>query len=157
LSERLQDPANQPPQIRHPTAEWAIIAYGMVSIWLTKVKGVWPKTDMKKIGLVERGRFASNAAWFESALLAILLNAGGAQPGKAMLIDGKLPGEEFVDGQRVAAASLLEGEQTAAYSGNDFGLTANDPPFGSGRGQIRNRQRSAVRPDDCSYARARVV
>ena len=71
-------------------------------------------------------------------LLAILLDAGCAQPGKAMLVDGKLPGKEFVDGQRVAAASLLEGEQTAADRGNDFGLTANNPPFGPGRGQIRN-------------------
>ena len=60
------------------------------------------------------------------------------KPGKAMLIDGKLPGQEFVDGQRVAAAGLLEGEQAAANRGNDFGLTANNPPFGPGRGQIRN-------------------
>ena len=67
-----------------------------------------------------------------------MLDAGGAQSGKAMLIDGKLPGEEFVDGQRVAAAGLLEGEQAAAHCGNDFGLTANNPPFGPGRGQIRN-------------------
>ena len=71
-------------------------------------------------------------------LLPVLLNAGGAQPGKAMLIDGKLPGKEFVDRQRVAAASLLEGEQAAANRGNDFGLTADNPPFGPGCGQIRN-------------------
>src|SRR6202043_3675065 len=74
----------------------------------------------------------------ERGLLAVLLDAGRAQSGKAMLVDGKLPREEFVDRQRVAAASLLEGEQTAADRGNDFGLTANDPPFGPGRGQIRN-------------------
>jgi hypothetical protein len=55
-----------------------------------------------------------------------------------MLVDGKLPGKEFVDGQRVTAASLLKREQAAADSGNDFGLTANYPPFGPGRGQIRN-------------------
>ena len=72
-------------------------------------------------------------------LLPVLLDTRGAQPGKAMLIDGKLPGEKFVDRQRVAAASLLKGEQTAANCGNDFGLTANNPPFGPGRGQIRNR------------------
>jgi hypothetical protein len=75
---------------------------------------------------------------FQEVLLAILLDAGGAQPRKAMLIDGKLPGQEFVDGQRVTAAGLLKGEQTAADSGNDFGLTANNPPFGPGCGQIRN-------------------
>jgi hypothetical protein len=71
-------------------------------------------------------------------LLAILLDPRGAQSGKAMLIDGKLPGKEFVDGQRVAAASLLKGEQAAADCGNNFGFTANNPPFGPGRGQIRN-------------------
>jgi hypothetical protein len=92
---------------------------------------------MKKIGFAERSRFSSNAAIGEG-LLPILLDAGGAQARQAMLIDGKLPGQELVDGQRVAAAGLLEGEQAAAYRGNDFGLTANNPPFGPGRGQIRN-------------------
>ena len=71
--------------------------------------------------------------------MAILLDTRGAQTGKAMLVDGKLPGQEFVDGQGVAAAGLLKGEQAAADCGNDFGFTANDPPFGPGRGQIRNR------------------
>ena len=71
--------------------------------------------------------------------MAILLDAGGAQSRQPMLIDGKLPGEEFVDSQGVTAAGLLEGEQAAADCGNDFGFTANDPPFGSGRGKIRNR------------------
>jgi len=72
-------------------------------------------------------------------LLAILLDTGGAQSRQSMLIDGKLPGEEFVDGQGVTAAGLLKGEQAASDCGDDFGFTANDPPFGSGRGQIRNR------------------
>ena len=70
--------------------------------------------------------------------MAILLDAGGTQPGKAVLVDGKLPGKEFVHRQRVAAAGLLKGEQAAANRGNDFGLTADNPPFGSGRGKIRN-------------------
>ena len=74
----------------------------------------------------------------EARLLAILLDAGGAQSRQTVLVDGKLPGKEFVDGQRVTAAGLLKGEQTAADRGNDFGLTANNPPFGPGRGQIRN-------------------
>jgi hypothetical protein len=92
---------------------------------------------MKKIGLAERGRFASNLSVPES-LLAILLDAGGPQAGQAMLIDGELPRQEFVDRQGVAAASLLKGEQAAADCGNDFGLAADYPPFGSGRGQVRN-------------------
>jgi hypothetical protein len=93
---------------------------------------------MKKIGFTKRSRFSSNSVGSGGRLLAILLDAGSAQSGKAMLIDGKLPGKEFVDGQRVAAASLLKGEQAAADSGNDFGLPADNPPFGPGRGQVRN-------------------
>ena len=77
--------------------------------------------------------------WFGEGLLPVLLDARGAQPGEAVLIDGKLPGKEFVDRQRVAAAGLLKGEQAAADCGNDFGLTANYPPFGPGCGQIRYR------------------
>jgi hypothetical protein len=92
---------------------------------------------MKKIGFAERSRFSSNAKGGGEGLLAILLDAGSAQSGKAVLIDGKLPGKELVDGQRVAAAGFLEGEQAAAHCGNDFGFTADNPPFGPGRGQIR--------------------
>jgi hypothetical protein len=112
----------------------------MVSIWLTRVKSRGGKYNVKKIGFARRNRFFSNATGLSKAgLLAILLDTGGAQPGKAMLIDGELPGEEFVDRQRIAAASLLKGEQAAADCGDDFGLTANYPPFGPGRGQIRYR------------------
>jgi hypothetical protein len=93
---------------------------------------------MKKSASQSEADFRQMPELQEARLLAILLDAGGAQSGKAMLIDGKLPGKELVDGQRVAAASLLKGEQAAANRGNDFGLTANYPPFGPGRGQIRN-------------------
>jgi hypothetical protein len=71
-------------------------------------------------------------------LLAVLLDPGGAQPGKTVLVDGKLPGQEFVDGQGVTAAGLLKGEQAAANRGNDLGLATDDPSLGSGCGQIRN-------------------
>jgi hypothetical protein len=94
---------------------------------------------MIKNGRAERDRFSSNAAGFAERLLAILLDPGGAQSRQAVLVDGKLPGQEFIDSQRVAAASLLKGEQAAADRGNDFGLTADNPPFGPGRGQIGNR------------------
>jgi hypothetical protein len=70
--------------------------------------------------------------------LAILLDTGGPQPCQAMLVDGKLPGKEFVDRQRVAAAGFLQGQKSTADRGYDFGLPSNNPPFASGRGQIRN-------------------
>src|SRR3978361_247988 len=110
----------------------------MVSIWLTTVNGGGESLNMKKIGFAHGGRVSSNDAIVLKALLPILLDTGSTQPGKAMLVDGKLPGQEFVDRQGVAAASLLKGEQAAANRGNDFGLAADNPPFGPGRGQIRN-------------------
>jgi len=91
---------------------------------------------------------------FPDRLLAILLDAGGAKTRQTVLVDGKLPGEEFVDRQGVTAAGLLEGEKSATDSGDDFGLAADNPAFGAGRGQICNRQRTAVRPDDVFYPRA---
>src|ERR1700755_2037174 len=127
----------------------------MVSIWLTKVKSSQESASMKKIGLAGRGRFSSNALVRKGQeLLAILLDAGGAQAREAVLIDRELPGQELVHRQRVTAAGFFQGKQSAANSGDDLGLTANNPPFGAGRGQIRNRQRAAVGPDDIFDPRA---
>jgi len=88
---------------------------------------------MEKTGLAKRGRFYSNDA-DSDGLLAVLLDAGGPQACQAVLIDGKLPGQKLVHRQRIAAAGFLKGEQAAANRGNDFGLAADDPPFGSGCG-----------------------
>jgi len=98
----------------------------------------WRKFSIKKSASQGEADFRQMPSVLAERLLAILLDAGGAQSGKAVLIDGKLPGQEFVDGQRVAAAGLLEGEQTAANRSDDLGLTADNPPFGPGCGQIRN-------------------
>ena len=72
-------------------------------------------------------------------LLAVLLDAGRPQPRETVLVDRELPGKEFVDRQRVAAAGFLEGQQAPADSRNNFGLAADDPPFCPGRWQVRNR------------------
>src|SRR3569833_2157975 len=109
---------------------------------------------MKKIGPAGRGRFSSKAAVFRIALLAILLDTGGSKTRQTMLVDGKLPGEEFVDRQGITAAGLLEREKSTTDSGDNFGLAADDPAFGAGCRQIRDRQRTAVRPDDVFYPRA---
>jgi hypothetical protein len=92
---------------------------------------------MEKTGFAKRSRFSSNLLGRES-LLAILLDPGGPQAGQAMLIDRKLPGEELVDRQRVTAAGFLEGEQAASDRCDDFGLAADNPPFGAWRGQVGN-------------------
>jgi hypothetical protein len=109
----------------------------MVSIWLTTVKAATNSSDMKKTGFAKRSRFSSNLSVRES-LLPILLDPGGPQAGQTMLIDGKLPGQEFVDRQGITAAGLLEGEQASADRRNDLGLAADDPPFSAGRGQVSN-------------------
>src|SRR5579863_3805286 len=93
----------------------------------------------EKIGFAAQSRFSSNAIGLAGdRLLAVLLDPRGAQPGKAVLVDGKLPGQEFVNGQRITAAGFLKGEQTAANRSNDLGLATDDPPLGAGCGQIRN-------------------
>src|SRR5579862_1904724 len=71
-----------------------------------------------------------------------------------MLVDRELPGQKFVDRQRIAAACLLEGEQAAANRGNDFRLATDHPSLGSGSGQVRDSQGAAVGPDDVFYPRA---
>jgi hypothetical protein len=55
-----------------------------------------------------------------------------------VLIDRELPGKEFINGQRVAAAGFLKGQQAPTDGGDHFGLAADDPPFCTGRWQIRN-------------------
>ena len=91
---------------------------------------------------------------FRKDLLAILLDAGGAQTGKTMLVNRELPGQEFVDCQRIAATSFLEGKKAAADCSNNFGLTADYPPFCAWRGKVRNGQGTAIGPDDVLDPRA---
>jgi hypothetical protein len=71
-------------------------------------------------------------------LLTILLDTGGPQPSQTVLVDRELPGEELVDCQRITAAGFLKRQKATAHSGDNFGFAADDPPFSSGRGQIRN-------------------
>ena len=90
----------------------------------------------------------------QGVLLAILLNARRTQPGKAVLIDRVLPGEEFLDGERVAGAGLFQRQQSATDRGDHLCLAADDPALGRGRRQVRNGQRTAIWPDDILYPRA---
>ena len=65
------------------------------------------------------------------ALLPVLLDPGGAQTGEAMPVDRILPGEEFLDRERVAAAGLFERKQPATHGRDHFGFAPNDPTLGS--------------------------
>ena len=46
----------------------------------------------------------------DCSAFAVVLDPGRAQPGKAVLVDGGLPVEEFVDAQRIAVAGLFEAQ-----------------------------------------------
>src|SRR5688500_13290615 len=81
------------------------------------IAGAEPATTKSSVRLLAR------------KLLAILLNARGAQACEPVLVDGILPGEELFDGQRVAAAGFFERQQTAAHGGNNLGLAPDNPAF----------------------------
>src|SRR5215510_9046346 len=83
----------------------------------------------------------------EKRLLAILLNARGAQTGQTMLVDRVLPRQELFNGERVARAGFLKGEEAATDRCDHFGLTPNDPALCSRCRQVRNRQRASVGAD----------
>jgi hypothetical protein len=63
-------------------------------------------------------------------------------------------GQELFDRQRVAGARLFKRKQPAAHGSDYFRLAANNPTLGSRSGQIRNRQRGSVGPDDILDPRA---
>ena len=106
-----------------------------------------------KTARARAGARACGDALGRRRLLPVLLDAGRAQAGEAVLVDRLLPGQELLDGQRVAGAGLLEAEQAAAHGGDDFRLAADDPALGIARRKIRNRQRAAIGPDDVFHAR----
>jgi hypothetical protein len=66
---------------------------------------------------------------------AIAGYARRAQTAKIILVDRLLPGTEFIDGQRVAAARLLERKQTTANRGNNLGFPIRHPTFCSPGGK----------------------
>lgn len=84
----------------------------------------------------------------------ILLDARGAQPGKAVLVDRGLPGQEFFNGQSIAVARFLETQKPAANCSDDFSFAPDDPTPRILRRQIGDSQRTAIRPDYIFHPRA---
>ena len=81
-------------------------------------------------------------------LVAILLDARGAQAGQTMIVDGGLPGQELFDRQRIAFTGFFQAQEATAHGSNDFCLPANHPAPRIGRRQIGDRQRAAIGADD---------
>jgi hypothetical protein len=97
---------------------------------------------------------ASGGSWEALALLPVLLDARGAQAGEAMAVDRVLPGQEFLDSERIAAASLFKRKEAATHRRNDFRLAANHPALRSRRRQVGDRKRTSIGPDDVLHPRA---
>jgi hypothetical protein len=80
--------------------------------------------------------------------LAVVLDPGGPQTGKAMFIEGSLPVQEFINAERVALACFFKAKQSTANGGNNFGLPTNNPATGICRGEIGYRKRTTIRADN---------
>src|SRR3546814_5439085 len=78
--------------------------------------------------------------------VAIVLDAGHAQPLHARAVDSPLPGNQLLEREIVAFASLIKSEQPALDRGDHFGLAPNDPAPGSWRRERFERQRSPKGP-----------
>src|SRR5947209_14466492 len=87
-------------------------------------------------------------------LLPVLLDTRGTQAGEAMTVDRILPGEEFLDGQRVTGARLFERQKPATNRGHHLRLAADDPTPGARCRQVGDGQGAAVGPDDILHPRA---
>src|SRR5262245_59283242 len=74
-----------------------------------------------------------------------------------MTIDRALPGEKFLDRQRIALARFIQTEKTTTHRRDHFGLAANDPALGAGRRQVGERQRAAVGPDDITHTPPSII
>src|SRR5262245_18167157 len=83
---------------------------------------------------------------------AVLLDAGRSETGQAMALDRTLPAQELFDRQCIAAARLLQTEETAANCCYDFRLAANHPPPRFRWWKVRNREWTAIGPDDVTDA-----
>src|SRR4051795_3999035 len=81
------------------------------------------------------------------ALLPVMLDAGRAQAGEAVLVDRLLPAQELLGRERVALAGLLEAEQAAADGRHYLGLAPDDPSARIRWRKVGDRQRTSVRPD----------
>jgi hypothetical protein len=81
-------------------------------------------------------------------LMPVILDARSPQPSETVLVDRLLPGEVFLDGQQVAAAGFVKGEETTPYGRDHLCLPPNDPTFRVWRRQVADCQWAAIRTDD---------
>jgi len=78
------------------------------------------------------------------ALDAVLLDARRAQARESMLVDRRLPAQEFFDCERIALAGFLKAQQPSSHGRHDFCFAADDPAPRRGRRKVGDRQRASV-------------
>ena len=83
-----------------------------------------------------------------------MLDAGGAQTGKTVAINGTLPIKEFVSGQPVAIAGFFKREQSTPNGGDDFCFATNYPACRPRCWEISKCQLATVGADDILHFRA---
>lgn len=69
-----------------------------------------------------------------------------------MTVYGALPAQEFVYCKGVTLTGLIKAEQSAAYRGDNLGLSADDPAFGRCWWQVCDCKRTSVRSNYISHA-----
>ena len=152
---KSKKPCNAPPRVEHRVASRhpAIIARFMVSDWLTGAEAavgqsLTPRAgcasyllDDSAIGQKQNADLAAGdyRNVNKRALLPVLLDTCGAQAGQTMTVDRILPRQEFFDSECIAGARLLERQQTAAHSCDNFRLPSDHPALGTRRGKISDR------------------
>ncbi|GAB5376348.1 MAG: hypothetical protein AcusKO_28100 [Acuticoccus sp.] len=131
----------------HPLAGYGVID---IDIAAGSVKLVRPRIDAGS----QRVRHRRDDGARRSG--AVVLDLGGAQAGKTMPVDQRVPAEKFLDRQRITVARLVDGQEAATHGRNHFGLAADHPALGIGRRQISQRERSAVGTDDIAVTGLRI-
>src|SRR5690606_13774205 len=93
----------------------------------------------------------------KAELVPVLLDACCAQSCKAVFVNGRLPGQEFLDRQFVALASLFKAQQPPTNRRDNFRLPSNNPPPRICRRQICDSKRTAIWPYDIFYPRSNQI
>jgi hypothetical protein len=75
---------------------------------------------------------------------AVSLNAGSTQTGKAVRLEGTLPGKVLLLRDLIAVEGLLHPDPAATHGSYHRGFAAGDPPNGVGGG------RSSIGDDRCT-------
>ena len=90
-------------------------------------------------------------------LLTVLLDARGAQAGKAVAFDGTLPTQIFLNREGITLAGFFQTQEPAPDCRNNLCLAADHPPVRTGWRKIGDGQGTAIGTDDVIDARTQLT